>query len=186
MGSQCSRPEMALRIFIAGGPGEEKASVEALVKEVLAPFPAEAWTVSLVKVQARWSVTLDGGRVRGLTFVSSPARLRASFLEALANAGLAAGEPIRETAAPVPVPRPGPVPVPRPGPGPAPPRAPGPRRDEHACADCGMPFAVLYELTAAGEPLSRVAVACPHCWKNNYVDVGESAASARDYRAEKA
>jgi hypothetical protein len=44
---------------------------------------------------------------------------------------------------------------------------------------------VSYELQP-NEPSQLVAVACPHCWKLDRVEVGESAAIERAYRADKA
>ena len=58
-------------------------------------------------------------------------------------------------------------------------------RDQHQCPSCNGSFVVTYELQP-NEPSQLVAVACPHCWKLDRVEVGESAAIERAYRADKA
>ena len=58
-------------------------------------------------------------------------------------------------------------------------------RDEHNCPNCNARFVVTYELEP-NDGRQLVAVACPHCWKIDRVEVGESAAIARAYRADKA
>jgi hypothetical protein len=44
---------------------------------------------------------------------------------------------------------------------------------------------VTYEVLP-NEPRQLVAVACPHCWKLDRVEVAEGAAIERAYRADKA
>jgi hypothetical protein len=58
-------------------------------------------------------------------------------------------------------------------------------RDRHQCPSCNGSFVVTYEVQP-NEPNQLVAVACPHCWKLDRVEVGESAAIERAYRADKA
>jgi hypothetical protein len=86
-------------------------------------------------------------------------------------------------------PRPAPVRTPQPQ---VPPQRPVPatthvanRDDCWTCIDCGGVFKVLYE-HRPGDTLVMAAVACPHCWKLNHVEIGSWAAEGRDYRAEKA
>lgn len=57
-------------------------------------------------------------------------------------------------------------------------------RDTHQCPSCGGGFAVVYEVLP-DEPRQFVAVACPHCWKLDRVEVGESAALEHGYHADK-
>jgi hypothetical protein len=69
-------------------------------------------------------------------------------------------------------------------------RAPAPvhpanQDDCWTCMDCGGAFRVLYE-HHPGEAMVMAAVACPHCWKLNHIEIGSWAAEGRDYRAEKA
>jgi hypothetical protein len=58
-------------------------------------------------------------------------------------------------------------------------------RDTHQCPSCDGRFVVAYEMLA-NEPRQLVAVACPHCWKLDRVEVAEGAAIERAYRADKA
>jgi hypothetical protein len=58
-------------------------------------------------------------------------------------------------------------------------------RDTHTCPSCSAAFVVTYEVHP-GEPHQLVAVACPHCWKLDHVEVAEGAAIERAYRADKA
>jgi hypothetical protein len=57
-------------------------------------------------------------------------------------------------------------------------------QDAHSCPSCSQRFVVHYEVHP-GEPRQMVAVACPHCWKVDRVEVSESAALERAYRADK-
>jgi hypothetical protein len=61
----------------------------------------------------------------------------------------------------------------------------GVHHDRYECQFCGGAFVVIYE-SPADSSQETVAVACPHCWKNNHVMISEEAALSRDYRAEKA
>lgn len=150
---------MSLKILCAGCAKEEREQAETAVKKAMAQAPAlESWLVSLVKMQGRWSVTIDGPRLKGLTLMAPEGRLRESIQEALAR---------------------GPSPA-------APGSAPGiPQGGRHACDHCGRAFRVIYE-GRPGEPTEMAPVACPHCWRINHVSVGSEAAATRDYRAEKA
>lgn len=58
-------------------------------------------------------------------------------------------------------------------------------RDEHTCPSCSGRFVVTYELEP-NDGKQLVAVACPHCWKLDRVEVAESAALSRAFRADKA
>ena len=58
-------------------------------------------------------------------------------------------------------------------------------RDTHTCPSCQGTFVVTYEVLP-NEPRQLVAVACPHCWKLDRVEVAEGAAIERAYRADKA
>jgi len=152
---------MGLKLLLAGCSKAEREHAEAAVRQALGDrAEGGAWTVSLVKVAGQWSVTVDGpsSGPRALTFVAPPGRLREALTEAL------------DAAAP-------------------PPRALQARSAENRnacqCGKCGSAFLVSYE-AVPGEGEESVPVACPHCWQVNHVLVAESAAEARDYRAEKA
>src|SRR5512141_225769 len=59
---QAAVPASRLKILVAGVDKDARGSIEAGVRRALSRRPAgEAWTVSLVKLGARWSVTLDAG-----------------------------------------------------------------------------------------------------------------------------
>jgi hypothetical protein len=165
---------MSLKILCAGCSPEERQAVEA---EVAAGFGARArsdpWTVSLVKIGDRWSVTLEGpDRNKGATFMAAGGRVRQSIAEALDK-----GTPPPDA--------------------PATPRRPGPlrsathavvgprgeRRDRHECSKCRKPYVIVYE-TEANEPTETVPVACPRCWQIDHVTVAQSAGINSDYKVE--
>jgi hypothetical protein len=152
-----------LKLLCAGCSEDERPAAATSVRQALgARAQAGSWTVSLVRVGAQWSVTLDapGSGVRSLNLLAPDARLREAILEALD------------------------------GPQPAQPQqrqpagAPGRRSRDGACGSCGKAFVVHYD-AVEGEPERDVPVACPHCWQVNHVLVGENAAETSDYRAEK-
>jgi hypothetical protein len=190
---------MALKIMCAGCSKEERDQAELEVKRALRHVPAsEAWTVSLVKMRAQWSVTLDApaADVRALNVLAAAGRLGATIEEALrdtlgsrTSATPAQSRPPVPAASRPPVPaasRPAPPPTARPT---APPTARSPARpagtaERLQCEKCGRPFRVVYE-SLPGEASAEVPVACPHCWHGNRVRVGAEAAESRDYRAEK-
>ncbi len=81
---------MALKILVAGVDKDERSAAEGTVKEALGwRALEETWTVSLVKMGAMWSVTLDGPdeRFRGLSFVTSSERLAEAVLEIIERKG---------------------------------------------------------------------------------------------------
>jgi hypothetical protein len=165
---------MSLKILCAGCSPEERQSVEAEVAAGLgARARSDPWTVSLVKIGERWSVTLEGpDRSRGATFMAADGRIRQSIAEAL------------EKGAPPPD---APAPPRRPGASrPAAPAIVGPRgerRDRHECSKCRKHYVIVYE-TEANEPTETVPVACPRCWQIDHVAVAQSAGLTSDYRVE--
>ena len=175
---------MGLRIMCAGCSREEREQAELAVKRALRHVPAtEAWTVSLVKMRAQWSVTLDApaADVRSLTVLAPESRLGESIAEALhkSQGSRSPAPPSARPPAP-PTSRPASPPTSRPS---APPGGGG-GMDRLQCEKCGRPFRVIYE-SLPGEALEEVPVACPHCWHGNRMRVGAEAAQSRDYRAEK-
>lgn len=237
---------MPLKILCAGCSKDEKADLESEVRKVFSTRPAaESWSISLVKLGGRFSVSVDGPDQRLTSHSLSADRgdLRSSLKEMLVNAGFEEGggnapsalpfespsfdgpfsleEP--SWAAPTPAPPPpsrpsapsrpaapawsGPAPVapvtakPAPRPSPAghqgrsddrrprpivtPPMRADEGRDTHTCPACTGRFVVTYE-ALPNEPKQLVAVACPHCWEVDRVEVAEGAAIARTYRADKA
>lgn len=182
---------MALKVLAAGCSQEEKERAESDVRRVLGSrAQAEAWMVSLVKLQGRWSVTLDGPGVRAKTCLAPEGRLSESIRDAIQGASAPAPGP---ASAPAPGRAPAAAPAAgRPASAPGKPAAapsPAPRAgrsgDRHTCGKCGQGFTVIYE-SGVDEPQERAAVACPHCWHINHVLIAESAADSKDYRAEKA
>jgi hypothetical protein len=160
---------------VAGVDKDERASLESRVKQALGSRAAEGpWSVSLVKLGGKWSVTLNGPgeRFKSLSFASDDARLLDSIRDAVAGSpgqGRQAGA--ASSAAP--------------GPKPAPAGPAGEVRDQHVCPQCQKAVVVIYE-TRPGEPRVSARVACPHCWHVSQVEVGAWAAEGGDYRAEKA
>ena len=64
---------MSLKILCAGCSKEERLAVEAEVAAALGPRArTDPWTVSLVKIGDRWSVTLEGPdrATRGTNFMT--------------------------------------------------------------------------------------------------------------------
>jgi hypothetical protein len=164
---------MSLKILCAGCSKDERAGVEAEVAAGLGPrVRNEPWTVSLVKIGDRWSVTLEGPdrATRGSNFMAQEGRVRQAIAEALdrgapaAPAPAAARRPVRPAAPAVSGPR-------------------GERRDRHECSKCRKTYVIVYE-TEAGEPTETVPVACPRCWQIDHVAVAQSAGINSDYRVE--
>jgi len=54
----------------------------------------------------------------------------------------------------------------------------------HQCEKCQRRFAVVYE-ALPNEPRYTVAVACPHCWEVDHIEIGENAALSKQYRADR-
>ena len=167
---------MSVKVLCAGCSPQEREAVEAAVAAGIGERGRqEPWTVSLVKLGNRWSVTLEGPErtARGVTFMAPDGRIRESIAEALRKG----------PTAPAPSATPGNVRSAR-VPGPTGALAAGEKRDRHDCSKCGKPYAIVYE-AEAGEPTDDVPVACPRCWQIDHVPVAESAALSRDYRVEK-
>jgi hypothetical protein len=152
---------VGLKVLCAGCAADEREAAERTVREVLDPrATGDSWTVSLVKLGAQWSITLDApdAGIRS-TFMAPADGLR----EAITHHTVQPSQPAPTV--------PGPTRGPTGGEGP------------WKCESCQGPFAVTYE-KIAGEPEISVAVACPRCWHINHVPVGETAAASQDYRAE--
>ena len=156
----------ALKIMVAGVDKDARGAVEAAVRRGLGPHADSGpWSVSVVSLAGKWSVTLDGpgDRLRGVSFVADPSRLADAIREAV---GDHAGAP----------------------PGPASPgavgQAPTEARDRHVCDGCGKSMLVVYERQPE-EAKQLAPLACPHCWKIGHVEVGVWAATGGEYRAEK-
>jgi hypothetical protein len=158
-------------VLVAGLDKDARWAVEACVREALGPRASrEPWTVSLVKLSSRWSVTLHGPteRTRTLSFTAEDTGLGQAIRRAidadatapgLAPAGVSRSTPRGEAGRLV--------------------------QDSHTCRHCERPLVVAYELRP-DEGKELAPVACPHCWQINHVEVGAWAASGRDYRCDKA
>jgi len=186
---------MALKIMCAGFGKDEKASLESDLRKSLAFRPAqEAWNVSVVKTGSRLAVSVDGPdeRIRAKNFLVDPPEVKAALLDLLIRSGFGPEGAVPATPASVHA-NEWPGTQARPGSGSGredesyewePPPAPGERRDSYRCPHCSQPFSVTYE-SGANEPRQLVSVSCPHCWKVDRVEVSESAALSREYRAHK-
>jgi hypothetical protein len=64
------------------------------------------------------------------------------------------------------------------------PHSTGERRETHTCSKCSGRYAVVYE-SMPNEPRYTVAVACPHCWEVDHIEIGENAALSKQYRADR-
>ena len=69
----------------AGCSAEERERAESDVRRALGPRAAggETWIVSVINLQSRWSVTLDGPGIRALNCAAPPGRLAEAIQEAL-------------------------------------------------------------------------------------------------------
>ena len=157
---------MGLKLLAAGCSKDQRADAEAEVRLALGKrLEADTWTVSLVSIGGRWSVTLDapGHGIRALTLTAPESRLRETIAQALTP--LVASPPAGASS---------PVEV-----------RTHEQRAPSRCDKCGQAFVVIYEVVS-NESQETVPVACPHCWHVNYILIGGNAAESRDYRAEKA
>ncbi|HEX9189396.1 MAG TPA: hypothetical protein VGB87_20130 [Vicinamibacteria bacterium] len=174
---------------MAGVDKDERGAVEAAVRQGLGARAADGpWSVSVVQLAGKWSVTLDGGGLRSASAVAERAAL-ADAIRSLVGEGRSSSS---LDAAPTIPPSPGPPPrvstaaAPAGGPLPAAaPRVASEVRARHECGQCGRDLVVVYE-ACPDEPLDLAPVACPHCWAIGQVEVGAWAAAGRDYRSEKA
>ncbi len=164
-------PSPKLTVLVAGLEKEARWALEACVREALGSRAArEPWTVSLVKLGCRWSITMHGptDRTRSISFTAEEPNLTQAIRRAIDAEATA--PPLSTAAA-------------RPN-APAD-DAPRPVQDRHTCEHCERPLLVVYE-TRPGEDKERAPVACPYCWQINHVEIGAWAAAGRDYRCEKA
>lgn len=176
---------MSLKVLCAGCSQEERERAESDVRSALGVhLQDEAWTVSLVKVSDRWSVTVSSPKRTTVTSVASEGGVGQAVRDAVSGGGPPAA-PASKAAAHA-APSRGSVPAARPAAPPAPAHvSAGTQRVRHQCGSCREAFVVTYE-AGADEGEETVGVACPHCWHKNYVLIAESAAESRDFTAEKA
>ena len=160
-------PPPGVKILVAGIDKDAKGAVEASVRLGLGPLAASGpWSISVVNLAGRWSVTLNGpgDRFQGVSFVADPTRLAEAIRDVVsghdgAPAGSVAPDVVAGTVTEV--------------------------RESHCCEQCGKSWLVAFE-TRPDEPRELAPVACPHCWKVGHVEVGAWAAAGGDYRAERA
>lgn len=170
---------MSLKVLCAGCAPDERDQAESDVRRALGPrVEGAAWTVSLVKVQRRWSVTLAHPPAAVITCSAPEGGLAEAIRDALGG-GAGAPAPPPGGGAGAAAPARGPATAH----GSARP-SPSQRTSRHECGACHEAFVVRYE-AAPEEAEETVPVACPHCWHRNYVLVAESAAESREYTAEK-
>lgn len=153
--------------MVAGVDKDTRGAVEASVRHALgAQAERGPWSISVVSLAGKWSVTVDGpdDRLRGLSFVAEGGGLTDAIREALHGD--------RETPASG-----GTV-------APAATASASEAHDRHLCGHCGRAVLVVYE-HRPDEPKELAAVACPHCWRIGHVEVGAWAAAGGEYRAEK-
>jgi hypothetical protein len=161
---------MSLKVLCAGCSPDERDQAEAEVRRALgARLDQARWTVSLVKVQSRWSVTMAHPPAATITCVAPAGQLEGAIRDALGGGPAPSAPPAGS--------------FPRAAPA-SPSAGRGQRATQHECASCHAPFVVRYE-AGGDESEETVPVACPHCWARNYVLVAESAAESREYTAEK-
>jgi hypothetical protein len=156
-----------VRVLVAGADRDTRSFVEKSVRDTLGSQPTPGpCTISLVKLGETWSITIDGpGERRRSLSVDDETLLAFAVRDAIrlkqGDAGDAPASIKPEQAPPLEV------------------------RDRYLCPHCHQPLEVVYE-SHADEPKEQAPVACPHCWKVGYVNIGTWAAVGRDYRCEKA
>jgi len=121
---------MSLKVMCAGCSKDEREQAESDVRKAIGARAdgSDTWIVSVVKVQGRWSVTLDGPAIRALTCTAPPGHLGQAIREALDAKTGAAAPPAAAPAAtsrPAAPPAAAAPPAPRPS-APAPSRAAAP------------------------------------------------------------
>jgi len=174
---------MSLKVLCAGCSPEEREQAESDVRSALGVrVDGAAWTVSLVKVQSRWSVTLAHPPAATVTCVAPDGRLADAIRDALGGGAVPAAGASAPARAPASAPARASAPAHAPRSGP--PGARGAQSVQHECASCREAFVVRFD-AVPDESEEMVPVACPHCWHRNHVLVAESAAESRDYTAEK-
>ena len=155
-------PAQALRILVAGVDKDERGAVEDAVRQGLGSRAASGpWSVSVVHMAGKWSVTVDGGGLRSASVMTEAVAL-AQAIRGLVDGAVAVSAPAA-----------------------TPPASPAEVRDRHACERCGQAMLVVYE-SQPDEPKELAPVACPHCWAIGHVEIGASAAAGHEYRSEKA
>ncbi len=164
--------------MVAGVDKDARGAVEAAVRQALGPRAASGpWSISVVSLAGKWSVTLDGpgDRLRGVSFKAERDQLADAIREAVGDNhdGAAHAPAVPGLTAPG-----------HAAPGHAA-HPPSEVRDQHVCEHCGKVVLVVYELRP-DEGKALAALACPHCWKVGHVEVGAWAAAGHEYRAEKA
>jgi hypothetical protein len=153
-------------VLVAGVERDERGDIEATVRRAFGSRdPAEAWSVSLVRLGRTWSVTLrgPGERFRNVSFSAEEQRLGEAIAEAIGGDG--------DDRAP------------EAGPSDSPTGAPAEAR--LTCEHCRQSIRVTYE-AQPDEAKVEAPLACPHCWAMNRVEIGAWAAAGGDYRAERA
>ncbi len=158
--------------MVAGVDKDARGEVEASVRHALGSRAERGpWSISVVSMAGRWSVTLDGPdeQTRGLSFVADGSRLVDAIREVVHGE---AGTPTNGGGA-----------TPAVAASAATAHASEAQR-RHTCERCGKPVLVMYE-ERPGEGQALAAVACPHCWQISHVEIGAWAAAGGDYRAEK-
>lgn len=152
---------------MAGVDRDVRGAVEASVRQAFSGRdPAEAWSVSLVRVGSSWSVSLagPGERFRNVSFSAESHRLADAIRETISGAAGPAAAPAAGTLASQP--------------------ARSRIQDRHVCGNCQRAILVSYE-GEPDEPKEPAPVACPHCWSVSHVEIGGWAAAGADYVAEK-
>ena len=161
-------PRANLKVMVAGVDKDSRTDAESAVRRAFQDRPGhEAWSVSLVRLGAQWSVTLSGPgeRFRHLSFVAEASRLEEQLRATIAGEGsVPVGATPKDS---------GPAAASR-----------GRVQVRHVCEKCSKELQVSYE-GAPDEPKESAPVACPHCWQVIHVPIGSWAVAGGDYAAGK-
>lgn len=152
---------MGLRILSAGGTAEERERAEAVARAAIGSVPRdEKWQVSLVRLAASWSITLDAPGRHVSQVLDSEDTLRDTILGFLNRRS---ADPVGFSATDASLER---------------------KQERRSCRSCGQDFAITYE-ARPDEPRANASVACPYCWKVDQFEIPESAVIERSYTADR-
>ena len=170
---------MSVRILIAGCLPRDRGQIEGEVRKAFQTLPeTDPWNVSLVKLGATWSISMEGPDVNNFGLSAPEDRLRETIAEALGTNGIAkkklptleeleAADGLTSEAVAPPV---------------VANRATD-QSDRYECHGCKQSFKVVYVPDSSDRKV-KAPIACPSCWEITEVTIPESAASTEQYQAE--
>lgn len=200
---------MSVKILIAGCLPRDRGQIEGVVRKAFQTLPeSDPWNVSLVKLGATWSISMEGPELNNFGLSAPEDRLQETLVEALGMNGT----PKKQPAPPSPRPEvPGqaesltagtvaPPVVPKSATGqlkelgkaegltaktiaaPVETKSATGQDNRYECHACKKSFKVVY--VASSDAKVKAPIACPSCWEITEVSVPEGAAATEEYSAE--